>query len=254
MKRALSATTSPLVQWAVETSLDWAHDAILHWDNLLPHDVWLTFVTREDIARVPVDISRVVGQWDHFAGSTWLTALTASAPKMQRAIQQFDENPEYYLPNIEKCDMWLCTADDGMTWYSRTGNHRCVVAKFGFAKTGMGTDGLLHGAATTRYKVEWAALECYRALKGMIDELELPISCTLTSTVPPANGAPRNWSIFVTDRRFGRERKQHLNSTEFCRYVESVITNKGKLPLTAKAQDVWRRIANPADNKIIFPP
>lgn len=242
-----------LLSWA-STPPSWAHSTILDWKEAFPREDELDvmkFVTAQTFEEsVAIDMRLVVGQWEHYAGQTWLDALCSPQwrpGKMQNAIELADRNPAYYFNGEVKGGIHLSSVN-GRDWYSNTdGNHRTVVAKFlsdmQFQKTGKYP--LVAGVHTHTYEVDWESFSLFRALNSY-KSIGIKAYVKHESLSDPL-------VFFVADYRFNHRGKfEHLTPDRFRNYAKWVLRNNGTLTRGDVLAHYWQWwFTNP--EKLVFP-
>lgn len=100
----MSWQNESLVAWVTRQSPPWANEKIRHWHEVYPennHEIPIqAFILKKDSKRADIDVSKVVGQWDHYAGQIWLDALMQpgyKSWKIENTIRLFDENGSYQI-------------------------------------------------------------------------------------------------------------------------------------------------------------
>lgn len=227
----MSWKDEPLLTWLSGHNLSWGDDRILDWNDVFPRgteaDILQFVVAEHRSSNTSIDMRMVVGQWDHYAGQTWIDALQNpqyKPGKMRDAIAKADSNPNYYFNGDIKNGIHLCSTD-GASWYSNTGgNHRTVIAKFlsemHYEKSGHYP--LVAGISTTRYVIDHESFDLFKALLAY-REHGIHISVH-----PRRPNAPLVFHI--GDFRFNRRGKfEHLNPDQFRSYARWVLKNDGVL-------------------------
>jgi|GEM_PF-6650204 len=256
----LSWKTEPLIKWVSENSPAWAQQTIRSLEQDYPEHpefksgegvpglrsfIYLTERTVQD-----VDPDNIVGQWDHYAGQTWLDALIYpqwKPGKIKACLCEAENNPDYYLEPLKNIHL---TSYDGKNWYSHTsGNHRTVIGKFilSMASERLNKKINFKGISTTRHFVDYECLAKYQALAKLIEDKMLNISLTAKAELIENTGQTINnitiheyeIKIFVYDSRMGINAVKYewLSASEFCKYAKWVLDNDGRYPTSYKIRD-----------------
>ena len=227
-----------LTDWALGNKHAWASELIRDRETDFPEhgdNGFSQFVTDTRWKLEDIDPDKVVGQWEHYSGQTWLEALTEPSykpPKMNRYIAQTDADPEYYFSG-DRTDMHFDSYDGGQTWYSSEGNHRTVIAKFLFAmyfeKTGNKVP--LRQVTAQRTTVDWEAHKAYQEIKKCIDENKLPINISPQKTETASDYGFSSYALTfnVTDKRYPLGASKEMSRNEFIQYADWVVKGN-KLP------------------------
>lgn len=241
-----------LLTWVDKTRPPWGEDCIKSWDDAFPEDV-RPFVTSTDTRWRNINMETVVGQWDHYAGQTWRSALTgANDSKMRSAIRAFAENPEYYFNDAEKTIYF--DSVDGESWYTNGGgNHRTVVAKFAhcMAKHKTKESVTINNVHCTQFDADWDTYNRYTDLKKCIENNGLHIS------VEPRIDDTHQESklvIFVSDWRMSKDGLfDHLKPDQFRLYAEWVVSTQGKMSVFDKSRYWWQWIFSGKRLRLVYP-
>lgn len=252
-----------LIDWIRETPPFWGHDIIRDMDQDYPEHnesvpgvmpfVYLVEHTSEDI-----DPDTIVGQWDHYAGQTWLDAIFKpdyKPGKIMSCLNKADSNPGYYFNKIDGIQL---TSFDGKNWYSHTGgNHRTIIGKFmtAMAEAKTGEKHYLSGISTTRYHIDYEYFNMYKKLALLIREMGLKI--TLDARSEPQKNWPNNFElkIFVHDSRKGLNVARYgwLSTIEFGKFAMWVLEHNGKYPIWYQVKDFFGLLPGFEQQKLIYP-
>lgn len=126
---AMRLTGEELRGWVQAAAPAWADEPIRSLAADIPPEA---FRLSKETRPGAVDLARVVGQENHYAGLTWREALLGGGThKMTRTLRELtDQGVDYFVDDRPKDDWYLSTWD-GVNWYADGGgNHRTVVGKF----------------------------------------------------------------------------------------------------------------------------
>lgn len=156
-----------LLDWIKASPPAWASERIGNWNDVYPTDRGVNindFVT--DIVtqkRAMLDMREVAGQWEHYAGQTWLDAVlnpSINAYKMKRTFRDYESNPEYFFSG--ELDGGITVKSlNGSPWFSDTGCHRTIVSKFACERIAesAGSYPMVCGATATSITADLVAWE-----------------------------------------------------------------------------------------------
>lgn len=252
-----------LLEWVDRSRPEWSDFVIKNWTGIfLSSGIDVTdFVLEKHCNRGDINMEKVVGQWEHYAGQTWLAALLEPKYKpwkMKNTIDLFDDNADYYF-NGNKKDIYF-TSLDGNEWYCNSGgNHRTIIAKFALsmAKDITGTHFDLKNVHTTRYIVDWNLFYLFRDFLDLIKRENLHISVIVEKK--HINSSYReeysieNYSIhfFLSDYRYRSKGVfARLSVSDFQKYAVSIIKERGKINKLKRAHYWWNFLFN--RNELIF--
>jgi len=244
---------SALLDWLTATPPPWANDKILNWEDHYKRQGevdMLSFVNREVFeSNASLDMRNVVGQWDHYAGQTWLDAVLApqyKEGKMRDVFRKYQENPDYYF-NGEVQDGISVNSLNGGAWYSDGGgNHRTVLAKFAceniFQRTGEYP--MVMGVHKHQYFVAMEAYELFVHMRQFEDKsLHVSVERETRERQESTGLTAINYNVkfHVGDYRFSRSgRAQWLDVAEFVRFAKHVLKTNASLSTSDKIKHHWR--------------
>lgn len=163
-----------LLSWLSRNIPTWANHQILDWTDAFPRDdsvdVMQFVVGEHRHSNSKIDMRTVVGQWDHYAGQSWLEALNNpqwKPGKMEHNLERADHNPSYYFSGEIRGDVHFSSID-GTSWYTNSGgSHRTIIAKFlcEMCNDKTGHYPYVTGVSTTQYEVDWESYALFKALK-----------------------------------------------------------------------------------------
>lgn len=243
----------PLLSWLSRRVPSWANDQILGWADAFPRgeatDIMQFVIEEHSNPNTTIDMRTVVGQWEHYAGQSWLEALNNphwKPWKMQNNLAEADHNPGYYFSGDIHGDVHF-DSTDGIIWYTNNGGcHRTIIAKFLSEMCHEKTGHYPHvaGVSTTRYVVDW---ESYGLFKELLAYRDHGIHVSLQSREHLGS------LIFqVGDFRFNRDGKfEQLTAKQFCSYAKWIISNDAKLTKLDKLQH-WRQFWFGDPAKLVF--
>lgn len=242
-----------LLDWLSATPPAWANDQILNWEDLFNRrgevDM-LSFVTREVMeSNASLDMRKVAGQWDHYAGQTWLDAVLDpqyKEGKMRDVFRKYQENPDYYFNGDVENGISVSSLNGG-SWYSEGGgNHRTVLAKFAceniFQRTGEYP--MVMGVYKHHYFVDMEAYELFVQMRQFADKnLHISVERETRERQDSAGQTviKYNMKFHVGDYRFSRNgRAQWLDVAEFVRFAKHVLKTNATLSTSDKIKHHWR--------------
>ncbi len=174
-----------LIDWVEKNKKQykWFNEKILEWDDFKIDNgkPYKCFVISEKIEESStIDTQRIVGQWNHYAGQTWLEALLEpqyKEGKMKSTIALADNNPNYYFSLDKKNDICFSSID-GKNWYSNQGNHRTVLGKFVCEREFLinKTKQIIGGVNKYLYFVDWETIKLYENLLDFIKKNNINLS------------------------------------------------------------------------------
>jgi hypothetical protein len=241
-----------LTDWLTVSPPSWAEDTILNFEDIYRRaggvDM-INFVTSETFEfRTDLDMREVVGQWDHYAGHTWLGAALdpqISPGKMKSVFREYEENPNYYF-NGEINGGISVSSINGGAWYSdNSGNHRTVVAKFASEQTFQETGNypLVKGVTKHSYYVDLDAWKHYVELTKFADNgIHISVRREQVSNVPNSESQTIRYKVefFVGDYRFNDQgRSGWLNPSEFIKHAQSLIKTNAVPTDLEKFKHYW---------------
>lgn len=257
-----------LSNWVQHSPPFWATELIQNWTDVFPRDFpkadVYDFVQHAHSGPGDIDLDTVVGQWEHYAGQTWLNALFQpqyKPSKMQRILAMADTNPGYYF-SMEPKDIFFDSID-GRTWYSHGGgNHRTVVGKFlhAMARSKSACQPLLHSVHKAHYQVDWQAFATFKQLQSLIKEQDLNISVapwkillhrerTDTHQVEISETA-----FYVADYRFKPSgQSAHLPAAEFLKFAHWVLDQDGKFTTWDMARNWASYLFGKYQGTLVYP-
>lgn len=249
-----------LVDWIGTHIPDWAHETIRSWDQAIEPACGvfaLQFLLRTRRANRSIDVRQIVGQQVHYAGQTWLSTVDPSqrSGKMRECLERVDVDPWYYFTPAERHHLSLVSFN-GAEWYSNTGVHRAIVAKFlhAYYQAETGFHPLLHNVPTVQHFVDQDTLDQYLKLDRLVHELKLPITMSVKSGPRMADAsieaeemfeAPR---IYVTDRRLSEgsvHQSRVLTAKAFRVYASWVCATAGEVSRKDRVRYVLGRALSP---------
>lgn len=248
--------TERLVEWATRERPAWAHSVIRNWNDVFPRggtaDI-LTFVTSERRCVADVDMDKLVGQWEHHAGHTWLEALVKDPchahGRLKANLSQFeDDSSAYFDGRITACGGITFVALNGGPLYSDEGTHRSIIAKFALemARQRTGKKYILRGVPQVMWVADCVTRDIYLELYDFVRSRSIALHCSLSSyrsskTEADLAAGPSFW---VQDSRFGRDWPLHgrLSAAQFRAFAGSLLTNNACIDRRARIQHLWRRI------------
>ena len=229
-----------LFDWVISNPPFWANAVIRDMEQDYPHDsppdesgvrefVYLTEFSNQDISP-----DAIIGQWNHYAGQTWLEAITDPQwrpGKIQDCLRQADSNPDYYFHDLSGIHL---TSYDGRHWYSHNGgNHRIIIGKFmmAMADSLTGKRHLLPNVSVVRYHIDHECRDMYKRLSKLIEERGADIHLDVRSVPIDGLGKCSEVRVFVSDNRWGEnlERFGWISSSEFMKFSDWVIGCDGVL-------------------------
>ena len=232
----------PLMDWARSNHHSWFNNLILSWRDVLPEESeFQQYVYRVEDTASDLDVSNIVGQWEHYQGQSWREALLDPQYKrwkMLLNVAMADRNPAYYFS--DDCDRQEISFSsiDGTNWYTHGGGaHRTVIAKFLFQmrKNYTGAPMLIRGVSKRRYFVDNVSWDYARQLALLSSERNLPL---FVKAHREADGSRKknSWNLFfsVSDNRYGH-RRSVMPPDQFHRFAERVLQSNGKLRFREKA-------------------
>lgn len=257
-----------LSDWVQHTPPPWATEQIRNWTDIFPRDFpkvdVYDFIQYVHSGPGDIDLDTVVGQWEHYAGQTWLDALfnpKYKPSKMQRILTMADTNPGYYF-SAEPKDIFFDSID-GRTWYSHGGgNHRTVVSKFlhAMARSQSGCHPLLQSVHKAHYQVDWPAFNTFKQLQEFIKERGLNIAVSpwkiqlhreRTDTYQTEISET---AFYVTDYRFKSSgQSAHLPATEFLKFAHWVLDQEGKFTAWDVARNWTNYLFGKYQNTLVYP-
>lgn len=258
----------PLIEWVKRNPPSWSNQIIKNWEDIFPHNGELNthlFLLKSEAKRQAIDMRTVIGQWDHYAGQTWIDALLKpnyKPGKIKNTVHLFDTNANYYF-NEEKKEIYFDSVN-GKHWYSHGGgNHRTVIAKFGFAMAQEKTkcSKLLEGVFTTNYTVDWKTFNFYKELTKCIKENDLDILFSFErfrkNEIRKENCHIETFhTIFhVADYRykFNGGLHSHITASQFCQFAEWVIESRGELTRLDKMRHLFQFLFGNNKNGLLYP-
>lgn len=214
-----------------------ARPDVCDWLDLIPPD-WSLATIRSLNADMPpeafciskrtvigdVDVQKIVGQREHYAGYSWAAALSHyGSAKMARNLRELaDFGSDYYFSELDKQDISVCTWD-GMNWYTDgDGNHRVVIAKFLFHYRANCHENypLLRRVRTSYVDVDFLAWDFYQKLLRPLPDAFPSLHFSLYSS-PVARFEGGEYieqyrgQVFVHDMRRWHEVSRYLTLEEF---------------------------------------
>lgn len=269
----MSWKTESLIDWIQGNVPSWSQHAIRNLEQDYPQhpeqkngeDVpgVLSFVYLTERTVQDIDPLSIVGQWDHYAGQTWMDALLDPQwrpGKIQSCLNEAECNPEYYFEPLKGIHL---TSYDGKNWYTHmSGNHRTIIGKFllDMASSKINKKLNFKGLSTTRHFIDHEYLDKYEALSKLIEDKVLAISLTAKADPKENTGQTINnktiheyeAKIFVYDSRMGDNavRYEWLSAREFCKYAKWVLDNNGQYPMWYRVKDFMGLIP---DQKLDYP-
>ncbi len=257
--------TQKLWDWILKNSPEWAHQKIRHLNEDYPDYIdndpdmprYKDFVFLIEHANQDIEPGKIVGQWDHYAGQTWLEAVSNPQwkdGKMQRCLKLADTNPQYYLNDLRGIEV---VSYDGNHWYSQTsGNHRTIVGKFFLAMHASitGEKRLLPNVSTLRYHIDHECLQTFKSLKRMICERNINIEIKVCSDSFVLKDR-QIIKIYVCDYRWGEDRQRYgwLSATEFQKFANWVTQTKGVLPKHLKFKNSIGVLSQGGQHRLYYP-
>ena len=234
----------PLLDWIQSACPDWAHETIRSWDEAIEPACGvfaLQFLLKTRHARRSIDVRQIVGQRAHYSGETWLAAVSSSAQrgKMAAGLRHADDQPWYYFTPAERDNMRLVSFD-GVSWYSDTGVHRAIIAKFlhAYYQAETGFHPHLHNVPTVQHVVDQETLDAFLQLDALIQSLKLPITMSVKSGPRIAEASTEAEDAFepprihVSDRRLAGgpvQESRVLTSKAFRVYATWVCATAGEV-------------------------
>ena len=201
----------------------------------------LQFLLRTRRANRSIDVRQIVGQRVHYAGQTWLSTIDDDrrSAKMRSCMEMADADPWYYFTPAERHHFGLVSFD-GVEWYSNTGVHRAIVAKFlhAYFEEETGFHPLLHNVPTVQHFVDQETLGHYLTLDRLILELGLPITMSVKSGPRIDEACSEHEDVFespriyVADRRLSDgavQQSRMLTAKAFAVYANWVCSTAGEV-------------------------
>lgn len=241
--------TQQLLHWIQENPPALAHQLIRSLlvdypedaDNDLKMPPYKDFIVLVEHGNQDIEPGKIVGQEGHFAGQTWIEAVTnpqVSVEKMQRCLREADSNPQYYFDDLSGIE---AVSYDGNAWYSKTGgNHRTVVGKFVLAMhaSATGEKRTFPNVSTTRYHIDHECFQTFTNLKQLIRDRNLDIELKVCSDALESSGQ-KTIKVFICDNRWGRNREKFgwISASEFQKFANWVIQTNGVIPLYMKYKE-----------------
>lgn len=257
--------SKPLIEYVTGNTPSWAHETIRNWEEVYSRSGavdMIDFVTREVFEPMSqVNMREVIGQWDHYAGQTWLDAAIDpqyKPSKMRSAFRMYDENPSYYFSGELENGICLSSLNGG-PWFSNSGgNHRTVVAKFACERTFEETGIYPHvsGVMKHHYFVDLEALDLFKKLLEFHDHgihvsvERRQINESRTQGKHLFEYAP---AFFVWDSRFGGDaRSQWLRAQQFRRFARHVLRQNGQITRLERLQHYWLQFGRSDYESLIY--
>ena len=244
-----------LLDWINSTPPTWANDVIAHWNSVFswqePADMRL-FIHREiSESNTGLDMRTVVGQWDHYAGQTWLGAIQSpklKPGKIHSCLRLYEENPEYYF-NGEVANGISVDSLNGGPWYSHnSGNHRTIIAKFACQQIEEQTGHypMVQGVRKHHYYVDmeaWSLASSFHQSDRTMVGLKVRREKCAEYQTEEGHVFEYVTKFSVRDSRFGKDaRFGHLGRDDFVQYARWVLQNEGALTRTDKLRHHWHSI------------
>lgn len=230
----------------------WACETIKHWDEIFPREHFdlQNFVTHEVFeSRTNVDMRQLVGQWDHFAGQTWLEAIVAPRCKpssMTDVLRLYEMNPSYYFNGEVDGGIYLSSMNGG-PWYSDFGgNHRAVVAKFACEQMlrENGFYPMVEGVEKHFYYANLEAFALFKQLSALHDKgIHVYVERKQVGVCLEGKRERIDYHVtfFIADHRFGRRmRSQRLEINEFLTFARHVISKNAIISKMDRVRDFLR--------------
>ncbi|KAE8753584.1 hypothetical protein FSO04_44325 [Paraburkholderia madseniana] len=252
----------------VENPPAWANETIRNWEEIFDRrgvaDV-LDFVTQEISEPLSqIDMRQVIGQDGHYAGQTWLEAVTDpqyKPSKMDSAFRKYDDNPSYYFSGEVRNDMYFSSLNGGPWYCDSGGNHRTIVAKFVCERLfrERGTYPLVCGVLKHSYFADLEALDLFKKLHEFRDRgihvtvQRRQLSDYLVSEKHIFEYEP---TFFVADFRFDRDnlRSQWLSAQQFHHFARHVLKHDGRVTRFERLKHYWLQFACGDFSSLILPP
>lgn len=242
-----------LYDWATTQTHEWANNIIQHWNNVFDRrgnaDI-MQFVVREIFENNSnVDMRQVVGQWEHYAGQTWLDAVKApqyKPTKMSTIFRLYEENQNYYFDGSVANGICLSSLNGG-PWFSVSGgNHRTIVAKFAserqFQETG--SFPLVAGVSKHHYFADVEAWGLFGRLVELVDQgIHISVHRKKASEghVDGHQTIDYELNFHVSDYRFSeRGRAEWLSAKDFCEYARYTLRANAVLTRLDWLVHFWR--------------
>jgi len=252
-----------LFDWICENPPAWGHNIIRNLDHDYPVYNEYGFGARQFVYLIErtsrnVDPDTIVGQWDHYAGQTWLDAIfnpNYKPGKIRNCLSKVDSNPDYYFASLN--DIHL-SSFDGKNWYSHTsGNHRTIIGKFilAMAQAKTGNKYFLPSVSTTCYHIDQECFDLYRKLSLLIQEKKVKITLDARSEPMELLASRHEIKIFVMDDRMGSNYSRYgwLSATEFCKYAKWELENEGEYPFWYRVKQTLGLIPGFEKRKLFYP-
>lgn len=128
-RQEIPVTAAELLAWIEASPPAWADTTIRSLDDDIPPPAF-RLVKHGRLGAV--DISRIVGQENHYAGKTWRDALLEDGThQMTNALKELtNHGADYFFSDQVKAHWYVCSWD-GESWYTEGGgNHRTVLGRF----------------------------------------------------------------------------------------------------------------------------
>ncbi|TAM51510.1 MAG: hypothetical protein EPN57_17240 [Paraburkholderia sp.] len=260
--------SNPFIETVIENPPAWAHETIRNWEEIFDRhgmaDV-IDFVTREVSEPLSqIDMRQVIGQDGHYAGQTWLEAVTDpqyKPSKMDFAFRKYDENPSYYFSGEVKNDMYFSSLNGGPWYCDSGGNHRTVVAKFAcehlFRESG--NYPFVCGVLKHSYFADLEAFDLFKKLLGFRDRgIHVTVQRRQLSkdSVGRKNTFEYESTFFVADFRFDRHnmRSGWLSAQQFRHFAEHVLKHDGGVARIERLKHYWLQFVRGDFVSLILPP
>ena len=257
--------SQPLIEYVTGNTPSWAQETIRNWEKVFTRHGevdTMQFVIREVFEPMSqIDMREVVGQWDHYAGQTWLDAATDpqyKPSKMCDAFRKYDENPSYYFSGELENGICLSSLNGG-PWFSDSGgNHRTIVAKFACERTFGETDiyPQISGVLKHHYVADLEALDLFTKLLPFRDQ---GIHATVErgqmkdSRTSGKHVIDYELAFFVWDSRFGDDaRSQWLSPQQFRHFARHVLRRNGQLTRLDRLQHYWLQFGRNDSGSLIY--
>ena len=251
----------PLLEWILDSAPGWACETIRSWDEAIEPACGvfaLQFLLRTQRGTRSIDVRRIVGQRAHYSGKTWLEAIASVEfrGRMRTALVSADDNPWYYFTPAPRDNMSLVSFD-GEAWYSSSGVHRAIVAKFlhAYYQAETGFHPHLHNVPTIQHVVDQDSLQAYLKLDRLVQDLNLPISMSVKTGARDLQASSEDEDVFeaprihVSDRRLcdgAVQESRVLTPKAFGLYANWVCQTAGSISRTERMRYAVGRALSPA--------
>lgn len=263
-----SGLSKPFIETVVENPPDWAHEVIRNWEEIFDRSGVanvMHFVTQEVYEPLSqIDMRQVIGQDGHFAGQTWLEAVTdpqCAPSKTDSAFRKYDDNPSYYFSGEVQNDMYFSSLNGGLWYCDSGGNHRTIVAKFAceYLSNENGSYPLVCGVLKHSYVADLETLDLFKQLYEFRDRgIDITVEQRQLSDtfIDGKHVLEFESTFFVSDSRFDRDnlRSQWLSAQQFRHFACHILKHNGRIDRFERLKHYWRKYRRNDFTSLILPP